>query len=65
MNMPLSNDEKNRLAVDANEFLIRSGIVTKDRRPMRDSGDYAETEAGRDRRNMRRQARARKREFLA
>jgi len=65
MNMPLSDDDKRRLVVRTEHFLIRSGIVSKDRRQQRDSGDYAETDAGRDRRQMRRQAIARKREFLA
>lgn len=64
MNMPLSDDEKRRLTVDASAFLIRSGIVSKDRRA-RESGDYAETDEGRERRQTRRQAIARKREFLS
>lgn len=64
MNFPLTKDEKYRLAIKANDFLIRSGITSKQSRQVRESGDYAESEAGRDRRNMRRQAIARKREFL-
>jgi hypothetical protein len=65
MNMPISTDEKRRLIVNTDEFLILVGITSKQSRAMRESGDYAESNAGRERRQERRNAIARKREFLA
>ena len=55
MNMPLTTEEIRRLTVNTDEFLIRTGIKAKQPRAVREKGDYAESKAGRNRRDMRRQ----------
>lgn len=62
MNYPLSPERKARIIADLAElFPMRDDIHA---RAPRESGDYAETKEGRKRRNDRREARARKREWL-
>lgn len=62
MNYPLSPEHKARIIADLAElFPVRDDIRA---RVPRQSGDYAETKEGRKRRNDRREARARKREWL-
>lgn len=62
MNYPLSPEHKARIIADLAElFPVRADIRA---RAPRESGDYAETKEGRKRRNDRREARARKREWL-
>ena len=62
MNMPLSKEEKRRLVINTDEFLIRTGITSKERGA---KVPYSKSEEGRDRRQQRRNAIARKREWLA
>lgn len=62
MNYPLSPAHKARIVADLAElFPVREDIRS---RIPRDSGDYAETEEGRRRRKERKEARARKQEWL-
>lgn len=65
MNMPISKTEKRGLIIDTDALISRLNSKTRQPRTMRDGGDYAESDAGRDRRQQRRNAIARKREFLA
>jgi len=63
MNMPLSPEERNRIAVSLADYFedfqpIRRDIVGKHSEP------YAKRDEGRNRRNERRQVRARKRSYL-
>ncbi len=63
MNHPLTKEQRAMIVSDLAELLKPRHDMTA-RKP-RDSGDYAETDEGRKRRKDRRQAIARKREFLA
>lgn len=63
MNYPLSPEQRAMIVDDLAEYLNPRRDL-KARAP-RESGDYAETDEGRKRRTDRRNAIARKREFLA